>query len=95
MIDLKEIYTIRLLLKQNPTSVKKTEEFVLNAETDNINYLLLPEKNSGIKKGYYVIATIYKDKNKATKYVSEFKDKKDYLKVEHLKQLVINGTMFT
>lgn len=63
------------IVETNPTSVKKTEEFVLNAETDNINYLLLPEKNSGIKKGYYIIATIYKDKNKATKYVSGLKQK--------------------
>ena len=63
------------IVETNSTIVKKTEEFVLNAETDNINYLLLPEKNTGIKKGYYVIATIYKDKNKATKYISDLKKK--------------------
>lgn len=63
------------IVETNTTSVKKTEEFVLNAETDNINYLLLPEKNTGIKKGYYIISTIYKDKKKATKFVSELKKK--------------------
>ena len=63
------------IVETNAATIKKTEEFVLNAETDNINYLLLPEKNSGIKKGYYIIATIYKEKDKATKYVSDLKRK--------------------
>ncbi|MFC4738395.1 PorP/SprF family type IX secretion system membrane protein [Flavobacterium ponti] len=63
------------IVETNSTTVKKLEEFVLNAENDNINYLLLPEKNTGIKKGYYVIATIYKEKNKATKYISDLKKK--------------------
>lgn len=63
------------IVETNPATVKKTEEFVLNAETDNINYLLLPEKNTGIKKGYYIIATIYKENEKATKYVNGLKQK--------------------
>lgn len=63
------------IVETNSTTVKKLEEFVLNAETDNINYLLLPEKNTGIKKGYYVIATIYKEKTKATKFITELKKK--------------------
>lgn len=63
------------IVETNPATVKKTEEFVLNAETDNINYLLLPEKNSGIKKGYYIIATIYKESEKASKYVNGLKQK--------------------
>lgn len=63
------------IVETNSATVKKLEEFVLNAETDNINYLLLPEKNTGIKKGYYVIATIYKEKTKATKFIAELKKK--------------------
>lgn len=63
------------IVETNNATVKKLEEFVLNAETDNINYLLLPEKNTGIKKGYYVIATIYKEKTKATKFITELKKK--------------------
>jgi type IX secretion system PorP/SprF family membrane protein len=63
------------IVETNNATVKKLEEFVLNAETDNINYLLLPEKNTGIKKGYYVIATIYKEKTKATKFIAELKKK--------------------
>ena len=63
------------IVETNNSLVKKLEEFVLNAETDNINYLLLPEKNTGIKKGYYVIATIYKEKTKATKLITELKKK--------------------
>ena len=63
------------IVETNPTLVKKLEEFVLNAENDNINYLLLPEKNTGIKKGYYVIATIYKDKNKAKNFITDLKKK--------------------
>lgn len=63
------------IVETNASIVKKLEEFVLNVENDNINYLLLPEKNTGIKKGYYVIATIFKEKNKASKYISELKKK--------------------
>jgi type IX secretion system PorP/SprF family membrane protein len=63
------------IVETNITTVKKLEEFVLNAENDNVNYLLLPEKNTRVKKGYYVVATIYKDKKKATKYISELKKK--------------------
>lgn len=63
------------IVETNNSIVKKLEEFVLNAETDNINYLLLPEKNTGIKKGYYVIATIYKEKTKASKFITELKKK--------------------
>lgn len=63
------------IVETNQVIVKKTEEFVLNAETDNINYLLLPEKSTGIKKGYYIIATIYKDKTKADKFVTKLKQK--------------------
>lgn len=63
------------IIETNPITVRKLEEFIINAENDNINYLLLPEKNMGIKKGYYVIATIYKEKEKAKKYVDDLKEK--------------------
>ena len=63
------------IVETNPTITRKLEEFIINAENDNINYLLLPEKNTGIKKGYYVIATIYKEKEKATKFINDLKQK--------------------
>jgi type IX secretion system PorP/SprF family membrane protein len=63
------------IFETNPVTVRKLEEFIINAENDNINYLLLPEKNTGIKKGYYVIATIYREKEKASKFISDLKQK--------------------
>lgn len=61
------------IVETNPTTVKKLEEFIKNAESNDINYLLLPEKNNGIKKGYYIIAVTYKEKEKAIKYIGDLK----------------------
>jgi len=63
------------IVETNQTTIRKLEEFIVNAENDNLNYLLLPEKNTGIKKGYYVIATIYKEKEKATTFINGLKQK--------------------
>lgn len=37
---------------------EKLETFIKNLEQENINYLLLPEKNIGIKKGYYLVTKV-------------------------------------
>lgn len=55
--------------------VNKLEEFIVNATNDNIKYLLLTEKNSSIKKGYYIIATQYKEKEKAVTFITDLKQK--------------------
>lgn len=53
----KKVYT-KEIVEQETKTKQKLEQFVKEVEAENINYLLLPEKNTGIKKGYYLITRV-------------------------------------
>lgn len=53
----KKVYTKDIVEQETKTKLK-LEQFVKEAEAENINYLLLPEKNTGIKKGFYLVTKV-------------------------------------
>jgi type IX secretion system PorP/SprF family membrane protein len=53
----KKVYTKDIVEEELKTK-QKLEEFIANAEQENISYLMLPEKNTGIKKGYYLVSKV-------------------------------------
>lgn len=53
----KKVYTKDIVEQETKTKLK-LEQFVKEVEAENINYLLLPEKNIGIKKGYYLVTKV-------------------------------------
>jgi hypothetical protein len=53
----KKVYT-KDIVEEGLKTKERLEVFIKNAEQENINYLLLPEKNTGIKKGYYLVTKV-------------------------------------
>ncbi len=68
----KKVYTKEVAV-DNKTSKEKIENFKKIAEEEDINYLILPEKNGGIKKGYYLVTNVYSDKATAEKKLAELR----------------------
>ncbi len=68
----KKVYT-KDIFEQELKTKQKLEEFIKNAEDENISYLMLPEKNTGIKKGYYLVSKVLISSTIAEKKTSEQK----------------------
>ena len=68
----KKVYDKEVAI-DNKTSKDKIDKFKKIAEEEDINYLILPEKNGSIKKGYYLITNVYSDKATAEKKLAELR----------------------
>lgn len=68
----KKVYNKEVAV-DNKTSKEKIENFKKIAEEEDINYLILPEKNGGIRKGYYLVTNVYSDKATAEKKLAELR----------------------
>lgn len=68
----KKVYTKDIVEQELKTKLK-LEEFIKNAEEENISYLMLPEKNTGIKKGYYLVSKVLISSTIAEKKTTEQK----------------------
>lgn len=68
----KKVYNKEVAV-DNKTSKEKIESFKKIAEEEEINYLILPEKNGAIRKGYYLITNVYSDKVTAEKKMAELR----------------------
>lgn len=53
----KKVYTKDIVEQELKTKLQ-LEEFIKTAEAENISYLMLPEKNTGIKKGFYLVTKV-------------------------------------
>lgn len=63
----------KTIVATDQNTIQKLEEFIKNATLDNINYLIPTEENINVKKGYYIVATTYKNKNKAIQFINSLK----------------------
>ena len=70
----KKVYE-KEIVETDKVIVDKMNDFVKKAEASKLNYLILPEKNTTIKKGYYLISTVYTENYKAVNKVNELKQK--------------------
>ncbi len=53
----KKVYN-KVILEQEIKTKQRLEAFVNEMEANNMNYLLLPEKSTGIKKGFYLVSKV-------------------------------------
>jgi type IX secretion system PorP/SprF family membrane protein len=70
----KKVYE-KEIVETDKITVDKMNDFVKKAEESKLNYLILPEKNTGVKKGYYLISSVYTENYKAVNKVNELKQK--------------------